>query len=196
MKLRLRVTRVLVVPAVVLAVVTQNAYSEGSLAGTLLESAGVILLVLSATGRIWAGAYVTGRKNRTLVTDGPFSLVRNPLYFFSFLGFLGAGLAFGSIVLTAVFALTFFIAHWPTIGSEERVLEELFGDAYRSYRSQVPRFIPAFQRPRSEGVVELEASGFSRMLSESAAIPLVLVAVELLEWARLNEWIPVLLRFP
>ncbi len=196
MKLRLRVTRALVLPAVLLAVITHNVYPEGSLLDTSLEVSGLILLIVAAGGRIWASAYVTGRKNRTLVTDGPFSIVRNPLYFFSLVGFVGAGLSFGTFVLAGVFALTFFVAHWPTIRTEERVLEELFGDAYRRYRGQVPRFLPALRRPRTEGTVQLDSPGFLRTLKESGAIPLVFVFAEMLEWAKLNDLLPVLFRMP
>ncbi len=196
MKLRLRVTRALVLPAVLLALLTHHRYPEGSLTDTLLGAAGLVLLIIAGSGRIWASAHLTGRKNRALVTDGPFSLVRNPLYFFSFLAFMGAGLSFGSLTLAAAFALTFFVAHWPTIRAEERKLEELFGDAYRSYCGQVPRFIPAIRRPREGAIVDLHAPVFSKAVRESALIPLVFVLAELTEWAKLNDLLPVLLRIP
>ena len=196
MKLRLRVTRVLVLPAALLGLFTHHVYSEDSLTDTLLGAFGLMLLLITAAGRIWAGAYITGKKNRTLVTDGPFSLVRNPLYLFSFLGFVGAGLSFESVTLAAVFAATFFVAHWPTIRTEERVLEELFGETYRRYCCQVPRFIPALRRPRTGGVVDLDTASFIRTVGESMAIPLVFVLAELAEWAKLNDLLPVLVRLP
>ena len=196
MKLRLRVTRALVLLVALLGLFTHHVYSEDSVTDTLLGAGGFILLVIAAGGRIWAGAYVTGRKNRTLVTDGPFSLVRNPLYVFSFLGFVGAGLSFESLTLAAVFGATFFVAHWPTIRTEERILEGLFGQAYRRYCSRVPRFIPVLRRPHAGGVLDLDIVGFVRTVVESMAIPLVFVLAELAEWAKLNELLPVLVRLP
>lgn len=196
MKLRLRATRVLVLPAVLLALVTRHAYPEDSIADTVLSASGLVLLIVSAGGRIWASAYLTGRKNRALVTQGPFSIVRNPLYFFSFVGFVGAGLSFESVTIAAVFALTFFVTHWPTIHAEERALEELFGDAYRTYRSRVPRFIPAFRKAETDGIVELDTNGFSKAVVECMAIPLVFVLAELTELAKLSSLLPTFWRLP
>ncbi len=196
MKLRLRATRVLVLPAVLLALLTHHVYPEGSLADTLIGSLGLVLLVVAAGGRMWASVYVIGRKNRTLVTGGPFSLVRNPLYFCSFVGFVGAGLSFGSGVLAGVFALTFFLTHWPTIHSEERALEEIFGEAYRSYRSRVPRFIPALRRPTPGEKLEIDPRLLSKALAECTLIPLVFVMAELIGQAKLAGLLPILLRLP
>lgn len=196
MKLRLRATRALVLPAVLMAAVTHHTYPEDSVADTLLGAVGLVLLIVSAGGRIWASAYLTGKKNRSLVTGGPFSLVRNPLYFFSFVGFVGAGLSFESITLAGVFALTFFVTHWPTIHAEERALEELFGEAYRTYCSRVPRFIPAIRKAETTGVVDLDTRGFSRAVLECMAIPLVFVLAELTELAKLSSLLPVLWRLP
>lgn len=196
MTLRLRATRVLVLPAVLLALVTGHVYPENSIADTVLSVAGLTLLIISAGGRIWASAYLTGKKNRALVTQGPFSIVRNPLYFFSFVGFVGAGLSFESITLAVVFALTFFVTHWPTIHAEERRLEELFGDAYRTYRSVVPRFIPAFRRAETSGIVELDARGFSKAVLECMAIPLVYVLAQVAELAKLSSLLPTFWRAP
>ncbi len=196
MKLRLRVTRVLVLPGVLLALLSHHIYPEDSLTDTLLGAIGLLLLVTAAAGRTWASAYVTGRKNRSLVTDGPFSVVRNPLYFFSFLAFVGTGLSFGSVTLAGVFALTFFVAHWPTISAEERALEGLFGEDYRSYCRRVPRFVPSLRWPRTGSVVDFDAPGFSKAVAESAALPLVFVLAELTEWAKLNDMLPILFRIP
>jgi protein-S-isoprenylcysteine O-methyltransferase Ste14 len=196
MRLRLRATRVLVLPAVLLALANGHVYPESSIAGTVLAVAGLILLIVSAGGRIWASAYVTGKKNRVLVTHGPFSIVRNPLYFFSFVGFVGAGLSFESFTLVAVFALTFFVTHWPTIHAEERRLEELFGDAYRTYRSRVPRFIPAFRKAETSGIVELDTRRFSKAVLECMAIPLVYVLVEVAELAKSSSLLPTFWRLP
>lgn len=197
MKLRLQVTRVLVLPAVLFALLTHHSYPEDSLADTLLGVTGLFMLIASAGGRVWASAYLTGRKNRELMTSGPYSLVRNPLYFASFIGFVGAGLSFESVVLAGIFAATFFVAHWPTIGTEERRLEELFGESYRNYRSVVPRFIPAFRKiDFGEAPVAFEGRGFANAIVECMAIPLVYVLAEAAEVAKLNGLLPVLLRLP
>jgi len=196
MKLRLRATRALVLPAIALALVTHHVYPEDSLADTMIGGLGLLFLVAAAGGRIWASAYVIGRKNRSLVTDGPFSIVRNPLYFCSFLAFVGAGLSFESLALAVVFALTFFATHWPTIHAEERHLEEIFGEAYRAYRSRVPRFVPTLRRPDPGSSLEADPRLFSKAVLECTLIPLVFVLAELVELLKLEGILPVLLRLP
>ena len=196
MKLRLRMTRLFLVPGVLLALFSAPTHPEGSIANRTMELGGLVLLIVSSGGRVWAGAHALGRKNRTLVTDGPFSVVRNPLYLFSLIGFVGAGLAFGSLTLATVFALTFFAGHWPTIGAEERRLEELFPDAYEDYRAEVPRFVPSIRRPRSGDSLTLNPKGFQRSVLESMAIPMVYVLAEVVDWARVVGMLPTWLRIP
>lgn len=48
---------------------------------------------IGAFGRIWCSLYIAGYKNNVLVTDGPYSMCRNPLYFFSFVGGIGVSCA-------------------------------------------------------------------------------------------------------
>lgn len=161
-----------------------------------MESTGLILLVAAMGGRIWASVHLTGRKNRELVTSGPFSLTRNPLYFFSLLGFVGAGLVFESVTLAVLMGLVFFVAHWPTIRTEERQLEALFGDEYRRYRERVPRFLPVLGRPHSEEVIPVDARRFRLALRDALAIPLVMVLAEVAEWAQDTGLLPVLVELP
>jgi len=196
MNLRLLLTRILLLPVALLALATHHVHTEGSLLDVSLEAAAIILLVTAAGGRVWASAYVAGRKDRDLVTDGPYSLVRNPLYFFSLVGFIGAGLAFESITLALIFALTFFAAHWPTIRKEERELRRIFGEEYDRYRERVPRFLPAFGRVRTGGTIRLDPARFSLALRDCMAIPLVLVLANAIEWAKLNDLLPVLFLIP
>ncbi len=46
-----------------------------------------------------ASAYIAGLKSKRVISYGPYSIMRNPLYFFSSLGFIGAGLTFGSTLI-------------------------------------------------------------------------------------------------
>jgi len=51
--------------------------------GSCLFFAGTLLAGVAVTGRAWSLMYISGKKNASLVTVGPYSLCRNPLYFFS-----------------------------------------------------------------------------------------------------------------
>jgi protein-S-isoprenylcysteine O-methyltransferase Ste14 len=195
MNLRLRATRLLLLPVAFLALTSHHVYQEGTW-DTLLGLAGLVLLLVAMGGRIWASAHLAGRKNRTLVTTGPFALVRNPLYISSLIGFVGAGLAFESIVLAATFAGVFFATHWPAILREERRLAGLFGEDFDHYRRSVPRFIPKLGPMRGGGVIPLDPIHFRIALRDCLAIPFVFVVADALEWAKLAGILPVLVHLP
>ncbi len=65
--------------------------------------------------------------------------MRNPLYFFSSLGFIGAGLTFGSTLITLLLVFTFAITHIPIILYEERRLLSYFGDDLETIWERVPK---------------------------------------------------------
>ena len=196
MNFRLRLTRLLILPVALIALATGHRHPADALVDTLLSAGGVLLLVLAAGGRAWASIYLAGRKNDVLVTSGPYSLTRNPLYLFSFLGFIGVGLAMGSLVLAAAFALVFLLSHWPTILAEERFLGDRFSQGYVHYQAAVPRFLPALRRPESAGTIPINTAKLSLALRDCMAIPLVLIVVEVMEWAQLAGVIPVLVVLP
>lgn len=104
-----------------------------------LEFIGFALLIIAGLGRIWCSIYIAGRKDKVLITDGPYSLCRNPLYFFSFLGVIGAFLALQSLLLAGVAALLFLLYYHYVIKSEEKRLVELFGESFLAYRQSTPR---------------------------------------------------------
>lgn len=200
MNQRLRFTRALLVPVVVLAILSHHVHPEGSILDRLLASSGLILLLVAMGGRVWAGAYIAGRKDEVLVADGPYRVVRHPLYLFSLLGFIGAGLAFESLALAAMFALVFLMSHLPTMRAEEQKLRRLFGEEYEKYRRRVPLLIPSLRPGRKDEPVTrkrlVDMPRFSSGLRDALAIPLVFVVADLLEWAKLSEIIPVIVYLP
>jgi protein-S-isoprenylcysteine O-methyltransferase Ste14 len=118
-----------------------------------LAVTGHLLVVVCALGRLYATAFIGGHKTSTLVTYGPFSVVRNPLYVFSFIGVLGIGLLSMSasvlIIAPAGAAMLFASA----VIDEERALLERFGQEYLSYFESVPRFMPALRKYRAPETV-------------------------------------------
>jgi len=193
---RLRLTRLLLIPVALLALATQHAHPDDLFVDTFLTAGGVILLVLAAGGRAWASVHLAGRKNDVLVTSGPYSLTRNPLYLFSFIGFLGAGLAFASITLALAFGLVFLLSHWPTILQEEEFLEHRFGHAFVAYREQVPRFLPRPGKVEDAGTIPVNTRKLSLALRDCMVIPLVMVIAEIVEWAQIAGNLPVLFILP
>src|SRR5882757_8547660 len=81
------IRKIVLLAALVVAVyvfaVTDTNYPNGHWAHEMVEWVGVVLIVLCVMGRTWASLYIAGRKGEKLVSDGPYSVCRNPLYLFS-----------------------------------------------------------------------------------------------------------------
>lgn len=108
----------------------------------IIEFAGYFLVAVCALGRVYTSAFLGGFKNTRLITHGPFSVVRNPLYLFSLIGIVGLALN-GGHVLVAVFLVGVFATmYWQLIRREERFLLAEFGDDYRDYMARTPRLLP------------------------------------------------------
>ncbi len=112
-------------------------YSRSSTRGLLI---GVPFIVAGETIRIWSHGYL--RKVRKLATDGPYAYVRNPLYFGNFLLGLGFCVVVWQPIIFLIYVNGFFLVYWLTVRGEEEKLEFKFGEAFKSYRKAVPRFIP------------------------------------------------------
>ena len=145
-------------------------------------------------GRVWESAYISGRKSVELVTDGPYSISRNPLYFFSFLGYIGAGLAFEKITVALAFCITFFLTHWSTIRAEEIKLRAKFGEKFDAYANRVPRFVPRVQGFSVPEVVTFRATTFNRAILDCSLIMLVFILAHLIEYGQNTGVLPILIR--
>ena len=115
-----------------------------------LQYIGLAIAFLSATFAAWAmwslgrsyGIRMDVFEGHTLKTNGPYALVRHPIYLGIVLFHLGASLALQSPLLLAATAL--FVVPFTAIriGAEERVLRDAFGDRYLRYAERVSALIP------------------------------------------------------
>ncbi|HTZ99144.1 MAG TPA: isoprenylcysteine carboxylmethyltransferase family protein [Candidatus Aquilonibacter sp.] len=111
------------------------------------------LLLLAAGLRTWAAAYLQSTvvhdaqlHAETIVADGPYRYMRNPLYLGGVLLAVGLGfLASRSGFVVIVAGLT--ILYLRLMGLEESNLEREQGESYREFCRQVPRLWPSL-RPR------------------------------------------------
>lgn len=109
---------------------------------------GVSMLTLGTLMRLWASGHV--KKNRQLATDGPYALVRHPLYVGNILmlaGFALAGQGWWMIPLTIVFVWFYYP---PAIDYEDRKLHRLFGASWEQWRETTRALLPG--RPHGAGL--------------------------------------------
>jgi len=103
---------------------------------------GTILVAVASLGRMWCSLYIAGYKDDRLVTEGPYSICRNPLYLFSMIGVVGIGCSTETITFPIVFTILFALYYPFVIKSEEKRLRQLFGAEFREYKKRVPAFFP------------------------------------------------------
>ncbi len=109
-------------------------------AGILL--AALVLTSAAAVGRLWCSLYIAGYKKSCLVTDGPYAMCRNPLYFFSMLGAVGVAILTNTITIPLLVLVSFAIYYPNVIRAEEGDLTRIHGATFETYRNQTPAFFP------------------------------------------------------
>jgi protein-S-isoprenylcysteine O-methyltransferase Ste14 len=192
--MRLFIPKLLFLPAILFAIVSQHVYVEDGFWDTTLEVLAYLILMIAAIGRVWTSAYISGRKTHELVCDGPYSLTRNPLYFFSLLAYLGAGLAFEKLTVAFAFVVLFWVTHWPTIIAEEAKLRSKFGDEYDDYAKSVPRFWPRIGKMKLPDAVTFSPVAFNRSVVHCGFIMLAYLLAHLIEYAQVAGVVPILIK--
>jgi protein-S-isoprenylcysteine O-methyltransferase Ste14 len=76
----------------------------------------------------------------SLVTDGVFGMCRNPLYLGNLLIYLGVFLMHGNPIVITLGILVYVFIYQCIVFAEESYLEKKFGESYRAYCREVPRW--------------------------------------------------------
>jgi protein-S-isoprenylcysteine O-methyltransferase Ste14 len=121
----------------------------------LSEMLGYALLVTATLWRIWCALFIAGTKNGELASEGPYSVVRNPLYIGNFLGVVGFGFAVEQPLLGIALGLVFALGYPAVVAQEEGNLGRIFGERYREYRARVPRWIPDWSLYREPELITI-----------------------------------------
>jgi hypothetical protein len=162
----------------------------------LIEWTGIALIIVCIVGRTWCSLYIGGRKIDHLVTLGPYSVVRNPLYFFSILGAAGAGAQHGSAVSAlALGALAWLVFHVVVL-KEERVMAERYGATFASYQAAVPRFLPDIRLWRDAATLTIMPPKVLRTFADAMFFLLPIPLANALDHLQHSGILPVLFRLP
>ena len=116
---------------------------EGSWGDIGLDAPGWMLFMAGAAIRWWATLYIGGRKSNSIVTEGPYSICRNPLYLGTFLMLIGFSFYLESLTFVAGCLLGGGLYLYVTVSAEESRLREQFGQPFVDYCRAVPRFCAA-----------------------------------------------------
>lgn len=195
-----RVRKVAVLAALVgLTGLTLVSQSIGGLESRLeetVEAVGLAAIVFAIVGRAWCSLYIGGRKKAEIVSRGPYSITRNPLYVFSFFGAFGVGAQSGSLTIAALFMLTSYAVFFLTVRREEAWLGATFGAEYEAYKARTPRFLPRFSLWRDETELSVRPSFFLTTIRDGLVFLLAIPLFELIDVAQAQGWLKVLAYLP
>jgi protein-S-isoprenylcysteine O-methyltransferase Ste14 len=187
---------VAVLIGVLLFAVTHASRASGTSAHEMIEWAGIVAIVACILGRTWCSLYIGGRKIEELVTVGPYSVMRNPLYFFSILGAAGAGAQLGSLVSGFIFGLLAWLVFYLEVLQEERVMAARYGADFAAYMAAVPRFLPNPRLWRDVPMLTVMPPKVVRTFVDAMWFLLAVPVAEGFEQLQSTGVLPVLLRLP
>ena len=162
----------------------------------VIEWLGIGLLVACIVGRCWCTLYIGGRKGAELVDSGPYSVCRNPLYFFSFVGAAGIGAQTGSLSLTVLFTVIAWAVFRVVVAREEAFLRGALGEPYAQYLTRVPRFLPNPGLWRGVDLLEVRPQRVVLTFIDGLFFLVAIPLAEGMEWLQIHGLVPVLLHLP
>lgn len=110
-----------------------------ALAGAMLATAGAGAAI-AGISRFNSSGQISGTEAGSLIATGLYRTTRNPQYLGLSSGLVGVALATRSGLVGAIAGFaTIVLNQW--IPNEERHLARVFGDEYRAYTANVPRWI-------------------------------------------------------
>lgn len=179
-----------------LAVVTQSIGGVDGEWHEHVESAGFVAMILAIVGRAWCSLYIGGRKKSEIVDRGPYSITRNPLYVFSYVGAFGIGAQSGSVTIGLMFVLGAMAVFYLTVLREEAWLEREFGAVYAAYKARTPRFWPRFSLWKDEEQLTIRPVLFVTTIRDGLVFLLAIPVFELIDAGQAAHWLRVVAHLP
>jgi protein-S-isoprenylcysteine O-methyltransferase Ste14 len=180
-KLRVPLSRLIAIPLGLLLLCSRSTWEEVPPLSALLFASALVLVAIGSLGRLWCALYIAGQKTKTLVSLGPYSISRNPLYFFSLLGGIGVGFGTETLLIPMGIALLFGIYYPYVIKREEVKLLAAHGETFRRYCKRTPRFIPDYSRLEEPEEYTVNPTAFKREVFSALWFIWLLGLFELIE---------------
>lgn len=147
--------------------------------GSILWPLGTLVFLLGLFIRIWSQQHLHYRLKAPmqLTVTGPYALVRNPIYIGNTLICLGATLVSELLWLVPLTLLGCAAVYSLVVCYEEEHLLGRYGEAYRKYRLEIPRWLPLIRFKN----LKLMNEYFTASLVAEIHCPLILLAYILKE---------------
>ena len=106
-----------------------------------ISSVGLVSAAVRALDKQWSLAARVLEGHR-LITQGPYNVVRNPIYTGMFGMLLATGLAISHWIGLLAAIVVFAVGTAIRVRSEEKLLREAFGQEFEAYARKVPAVVP------------------------------------------------------
>jgi len=170
------------IPFILIMIYYANVNSQSLIYGSILMVLGELIRIIGVAhigGVSRTKTYSTGQK---LISSGPFSHVRNPLYIGNL--FLSTGLTVVSnvaIFFPLAFIAIFFLQYTPIIKWEESNLRNVFGEDFDTYLKKVPRWIPRLT-PGVDHTEKIKGEFKKAIVSEKNTLSAAIVVYLIILW--------------
>jgi protein-S-isoprenylcysteine O-methyltransferase Ste14 len=141
----------------------------------LIWPLGIGLVLFGIIIRIWAQQHLHYKLkvHKTLTATGPYSYSRNPMYTGNILICLGA-IVLSELLWLLPIAYLYYVGLYSfVVRYEETHLLDKYGESYRRYRSEVPRWFPKISH--SHPLRLINEYLYESMFIESASLLLILL---------------------
>ena len=112
---------------------------------------GLAVSVFGEAIQLWC--FATLHKKKELAANGPYAIVRNPMYLGRYFLILGALMLPGIPWLLPVYTVLYYFYMRNRVKREEETLRGIFGEEYAEYCTQVSRFLPSLRPFRGNPVL-------------------------------------------
>ena len=153
-----------------------------------LNAVGMGLILFGFLFRISARGYKEENTSNgnALVKTGPYAVIRNPMYFGTFIIGTGVVVMLLELWFFFLFAAVFFMIYIPQMKKEEKVLLERFGQEYKEYCRLTPKYFPRFDYLfRINQCVSLKPFWIKKEINSLVTTIAVVLLIEIWEYARL-----------
>jgi protein-S-isoprenylcysteine O-methyltransferase Ste14 len=125
--------------------------------GELVKWLGIVIAIAPLFYLVWVHQHLDTQwsialelqEDHKLITSGPYSRVRHPMYLGIFVYTAGLILIASDLLVSLFFAFSIWVNYRRIPGEEEMMIEQ-FGDEYRDYMKRTGRLIPRLhQMPES-----------------------------------------------
>ena len=161
---------------------------EGRLWNELFNFLGILLVLFGFLFRVCARGHKEEKSSqgRSLVKDGPYALIRNPMYFGTLLIGIGTTAILFQFWTIFLFLAVFLLIYIPQVRKEEALLAVMFKDEYREYSKAVPGYFPRIcSLLNLRKHLDLKLSWVKKELSSFIFTLLIILVIEIWEDTRL-----------